>query len=142
MQRRTDFGSPVRIELAEPYGVGSLDTDLADTVSGEAGARSRGAWVRIYLRLEGRRIAQARFHAWGGPAIIAAASYCARRLNGAPARMRSIPTGLDLANALDFPRAEAGSALLVEDAARKALSTWLETQPCRGAEEEAKIDSV
>lgn len=91
---------------------------------GIAGGLAAGAFVRIYCQSQDNGTFEARFEVFGGPFLIASASwYCAevsgRRLED------PIPTGLDAARALCLPRSQHGNCLLVEDALRDALKGLL-----------------
>lgn len=96
----------------------------ADVVSGEAGARRLGAWVRWHWRIEGGRVAEARWQAYGCPAVLSAMQHVAARLPGL-ARDGELPgTPSQWLEAVKSPVEKLGRILMIEDAARNALSTW------------------
>ncbi len=67
--------------LAAPVGAGAMED--ADAV-GESGSTSCGDLVRVFLRLSGGRVREARFQALGCGAAMAAARAARARLGGAP----------------------------------------------------------
>ncbi|MET0291997.1 MAG: aminotransferase class V-fold PLP-dependent enzyme [Steroidobacteraceae bacterium] len=94
----------------------------AHVVSGEAGARRLGAWVRWHWRIDEGRIADVRFQAYGCPATIAAMQHVAERL-----RDRNFGDDLpgkpaDWLAAVNAPVEKLGRMLIIEDAARAALA--------------------
>lgn len=92
-----------------------------ERVSGEAGSRTSGAYVRVHLAVADGTIRGVRYEVLGGPSLMAAASRISEILQGRPAAPSSVPAGLDVAEELELERAEHGMALLVEDAALEAL---------------------
>jgi nitrogen fixation NifU-like protein len=86
-------------------------------IAGEASAVDRGAWVRFEARLEGSRIADCRFRAWGCPHTLAAAAIAAEELASGRA-----PDARWLARALDAPADKMGRLLVVEDAMQSLLA--------------------
>jgi NifU-like protein involved in Fe-S cluster formation len=104
-------------------GAGDFGAAL-DVVSGRAGDRDQGAEVVLHLRLDGDRVAEARFRAYGCPHLVAAASWLTERLRGA---CRSEVAGWDwreAAAALEVPPAKFGRLLVLQDAARAAAGNW------------------
>ena len=97
-------------------------------VQGEAGAPQHGAWVRWNLAIDGRRIEQARFSAWGCPATLAAAAWCADWLEGRDQTAAANLTGAAMAEALALTGAQRGVTLTVEDALKRALAHSPEQQ--------------
>ena len=108
--------------LASPTGAGAMEG--ADAV-GESGSGTCGDMVRVFLRLRGGRVRDARFQAFGCGALTAAASAACRRLAGA-----SVETALRLsADDLDRDLGGLGAARrhgpeTVEDAVARALEAW------------------
>lgn len=97
-------------------------------VQGEAGAPQHGAWVRWSLAIDGHRIAQARFSAWGCPATLATAAWCAAWLEGRDRAAAARLTGAAMAEALALMGAQRSVALTVEDALKQALARQPEDQ--------------
>jgi NifU-like protein involved in Fe-S cluster formation len=77
-----NYSDEVLRRVREPQRAGSLDGDHVGT--GEAGTLDEGTVVRIQVRREGDRIAEARFQVFGCSAAIASASLVAEWLEGAP----------------------------------------------------------
>lgn len=114
----TRYSDTVRALFRALDGAGDLPPAPGIAVSAEAIALDRGAWVRFSARIEAGRIADCRFRAFGCPHTLAAASFAAGRLLGAPV---DAPLSIDaaaLARALDVPAEKRGRLLVVEDALR------------------------
>lgn len=108
--------------LAHPVGAGAMER--ADAV-GESGSTSCGDLVRVFLRVGGGRIRQARFQAFGCGAATAAASAACARLTGAPmdAAMRLDAATLERDLGGLGPDRRHG-AQIVEDAVARAVEAW------------------
>lgn len=108
--------------LANPVGAGAMDG--ADAV-GESGSTSCGDLVRVFLRLGGGRVREARFQAFGCGAATAAASAACARLTGAPVgdalRLDAETLERDLGG---LGAARRHGAEIVEDAVARALENW------------------
>ena len=115
--------SPRVLELFRKLpGAGTLPAGAGRVVAGEAVALDRGAWVRFEARLEGGRVADCRFRAFGCPHTLAAAALAASKLvNAAPADASPIDARL-LARELDAPAEKLGRLLVVEDAINALLA--------------------
>jgi NifU-like protein involved in Fe-S cluster formation len=74
------YSDEVLRRVREPQRVGSLDGDHVGT--GEVGTLDDGTVVRIQVRTDGERIAEARFKVFGCSAAIASASLVAEWLEG------------------------------------------------------------
>lgn len=117
------FGPLAREHLAQPRNLGHLpESEKHEALSGEAGSRVSGDFVRFLLVVRAGRVAVARYQVLGSPALIAVASYLSERLIGLEPQPEAVPPGLALAGELGLPRSEHGAALLAEDAARSALA--------------------
>ena len=75
------YSEEVLSRVREPKRVGSLDGTNVGT--GEVGTLNEGTVVRIQVRRDGDRIAEARFKVFGCTAAIASASLVAEWLEGA-----------------------------------------------------------
>ena len=95
--------------------------DRSRWVSGEAGHERHGTRVRFMLRLQGRRLLEVRYQAYGCPHTLAACEWLALRLEGG--RLGE-PAGTppDWAQQLQVPPAKLGRLLVVEDALQAALA--------------------
>ena len=81
-----------------------------------------GDTMTLYLRMEGGRIAEARFQTLGCSASIAASSVITELVAGKPVREARALTRHDIAEALDgIPPAKLHSAVLAIDALKSAL---------------------
>ncbi len=87
-------------------------------IAGEAAAIERGAWVRFEARVDGGRITDCRFRAWGCPHTLAAAALAAAALKAG----RAAPDARGLARELDAPAEKMGRLLVVEDAIQALLA--------------------
>ena len=75
------YSDEVLRRVRDPQRVGSLEGDHVGT--GEVGTLDEGTVVRIQVRRDGDRIAEARFKVFGCSAAIASASLVAEWLDGA-----------------------------------------------------------
>jgi hypothetical protein len=89
-------------------------------VSGEAGRERRGTRVRFTLCLDGDRLLEVRYRAYGCPYTLAACEWLARRLEDGGPGLIGAPG--EWAQALQIPPARMGRLLVVEDALRAALA--------------------
>jgi NifU-like protein involved in Fe-S cluster formation len=101
-------------------GSGELPAGAGRAVVGEAEAIDRGAWVRFEARIEGGRVTDCRFRAWGCPHTLASAALACRGLLAADDA--SSFDAARLARELDVPAEKRGRLLVVEDAGRALLA--------------------
>ena len=92
----------------------------AATVTGEAGARESGTWVRFMLNLDGERIASASHQAYGCPQTLATCEWLAARLPGRSWRDPGLGGALDWVRERDLAADRLTRLLVVEDALRAA----------------------
>lgn len=112
--------------LADPVGAGPLD---APDAVGESGSAGCGDLVRIALSVDGQRVRDARFMAFGCGALQAAASAACARLTGAPLRDALRLSADDLDDDLGgLGPARRHGAETVADAAARALEGWYSTR--------------
>lgn len=90
----------------------------ADYICGEGGSADKGAWVEFQLKLQKRRIQQARFRAYGCPHTIALASWLTDRLVGEQLREDHVLDKKEVADVLGLPAEKMRSVLIAEDALR------------------------
>jgi hypothetical protein len=116
------YSPQVRDLFARLPGADPLPAGSGAWVTGEAIELDRGAWVRFDARVEGGRIVDCVFHAWGCPHTLAATAWTALEL-----RMRAVPDcapvdAARLARELDIPTEKMGRLLVVEDALAALLA--------------------
>lgn len=116
------YSARVRALFRELDGAGDPAAGTGVLVSGEASALDRGAWVRFAARVDGGRFADFRFRAFGCPDTLAAASYVACRLRGAPLDAVQTLGAAVLARELDVPAEKRGRLLVLEDALQALLA--------------------
>ena len=105
-----------------PRNAGALDASMERVVSGRAGSVETGAQVEIDLSLDGARIAEARFRAFGCPHLIASASWLTCRVKGQEIRELKELQPLEIAEVLGLPQNKLGLMLILEDALRAAIA--------------------
>ena len=115
--------SPRVLELFRKLpGAGTLPAGAGRVVAGEAVALDRGAWVRFEARLDGGRVADCRFRAFGCPHTLAAAALATSKLVGTAPGDASPTDARLLARELDAPAEKLGRLLVVEDAIHALLA--------------------
>lgn len=114
----------IRRHFESLAGAGRLEGGPGRVVSGQAGGRAQGVEVRFDWRVEGERILEARFLAYGCPYTLATCDWLVAQLAG---RRREAPWPGDpeaWARALAIPLERLGRLLVVEDALRATLRAW------------------
>jgi len=96
----------------------------AGLVCAAAGDAEQGARVRFEFRVEGGRVRDARFRAFGCPHFIASASWLTDRLRGAGRADLEAWDWREAAEALEVPPAKFGRLLTLQDAVRAAARNW------------------
>jgi len=99
----------------------------ARIVQGEAGALRTGTWVRWLWRIENDAVAEARWQAYGCPAVLAALPQIAARLPGLAPGAPLPGSPVEWLEAVNSPVEKLGRMLIIEDAARAAMAAW---RPC------------
>ena len=94
----------------------------ACAVSGEAGSREQGTWVRFLLNPSGEYIELASHQVYGCPATQAACEWLVSQLKGRSWRHPGLGGPQDWAAALQIPLDRLTRLLVVEDALRAALA--------------------
>ena len=118
-----DFAiAAVRREVLRLRARAQGDADLAAaTVTGEAGARESGTWVRFMLNLDGEQIASASHQAYGCPQTLATCEWLAAQLPGRSWRDPGLGGALDWIRARGLPEDRLTRLLVVEDALRASF---------------------
>jgi hypothetical protein len=120
----------VRAHFDSLAGAGRLAAGAGRLLAGEAGSRAGGTQVRFQWRVQGDRILEARFLAYGCPYTLACCDWLAGQFAG---RERTAPwpgAPEEWARALDIPLERLGRLLVVEDALRATLSAWAGNGVC------------
>ena len=110
----------VRREVGRLLALAQGSADAA-AVSGEAGARETGTWVRFMLKAANGRIASASHQAYGCPQTLAVCEWLAAQLPGRPWPDPGLGGALEWARNMDLPADRLTRLLVVEDALRAAL---------------------
>jgi cysteine desulfurase len=111
----------VRREVLRLQAAASAKAD-ACAVSGEAGTREQGTWVRFMLNPSGEYIERAAHQLYGCPATQTVCEWLCAQLKGRSWRHPGLGGPQDWARALDIPLDRLTRLLVVEDALRAALS--------------------
>lgn len=114
------YGEIVRDHFQNPRNAGTLpDADLV----GEAGNPECGDRMRLYLKLDGGRVSQARFQTFGCSVAIAASSVLTELVKGRTLPELAALKDREVAEALGgLPDAKVGCSVLAERALKSALA--------------------
>jgi len=127
---KQDVNSPERYSamvaehFAQPRHVGMLAGSHEITICGAAGQRAHGTEVVFHIGLDGSRIDEMTFQAFGCPHTVAACSVLAERLTGCPVESLDDVRPEELAACLGLPVEKTGRLLIIEDALRKCRAAW------------------
>lgn len=113
------YSDEVLQRVREPGRAGSLDGGNVGT--GEVGTLDEGTVVRIQVRRDGDRIAEARFKVFGCSAAIASASLVTEWLEGASIEEAAGMTAERVVQQLELAAERHHVAALVVEAARRAV---------------------
>jgi hypothetical protein len=91
-------------------------------VSGEAGSREQGTWVRFMLNPSGEYIERATHQLYGCPATQSVCEWLCSQLQGRSWRHPGLGGPQDWAEALEVPLDRLTRLLVIEDALRAALA--------------------
>ena len=116
------YTEKVIAEFTNPENVGEMAD--ADGV-GEVGSPACGDIMRIYLKVEGDRIADVRFRTFGCAAAIASSSMATRMIRGMPLAEVWALSNSDVVAALGgLPPAKVHCSVLARDAIRAAINDY------------------
>jgi NifU-like protein involved in Fe-S cluster formation len=101
---------------------GELAAGPGATVTGEAAALERGAWVRFEARVDRGRIADCAFRAWGCPHTLAAAALLAQAMRDASVAEAAPAEPRELAHEISAPPQKLGRLFVVIDAQAALLA--------------------
>lgn len=113
------YSAEVLRRVRQPERAGTLDGERVGT--GEVGTLDDGTVVRIQVRRDGDRIAEARFKVFGCSAAIASASLVAEWLEGAAIDAAKDVTAERIVRVLDLAQERRHVAQMAADAARQAV---------------------
>ncbi len=114
------YTEKVMEEITNPQNVGEIAD--ADAV-GEVGSPACGDIMRIYLKVEGDRITDARFRTFGCGAAIASSSMATRMIRGMSLAEAWAVSNADVVEALGaLPLAKVHCSVLARDAIRAAIN--------------------
>lgn len=112
-----------------PRKVGRLNETARDVGTGVAGTRETGGVLKLQIRIhEDGRVNDARFQAYGPPALIAAGSWLAEALPGRTLQDAEAMGYQQITKALDIPPARLHFAMVAEDAIRAAIQDYKDKQ--------------
>jgi NifU-like protein involved in Fe-S cluster formation len=117
------YGAEVRRRMRTLAGAGDLPAGPG-VVCGVAGDAEQGARVRFEFRVEGGRVLEARFRAFGCPHFMACASWLTDSLRGAERADLEAWDWREAAEVLQVPPAKFGRLLTLQDAVREAARNW------------------
>jgi nitrogen fixation protein NifU and related proteins len=117
------YGDEVRRRMRTLAGAGDLPAGPG-FVCAVAGDAEQGARVRFEFQVEGGRVLEARFRAFGCPHFVASASWLTDRLRGAARADLEAWDWREAAEALEVPPAKFGRLLTLQDAVRAAARNW------------------
>lgn len=103
-------------------------SNAAGVFRGSAGQRERGTWVQFEIQVQGGRVLEARFLAFGCPHTIAVASWVAENGRGAVSAALPEPVQV-LRERFGVPPDKLGKLLIVEDAWLAAVRAAIDTPP-------------
>ena len=109
------YPDPVWRLFRETPRAGALD---APALIATATTRAGSGRLRLQLRLDGQRVSDARFQAYGCPTTIAVGAWLAERAVGRPLAELAAVTAADIRQALEIPEDKLHCALMGEDAVK------------------------
>jgi len=117
------YAPEVQRRLRSLAGAGRLPAKVRKA-SGKAGDREQGCAVELEFALDGDRIADAAFVAFGCPHLLAAASWLTEQVHGWSRAELEAWDWQEAAHALQVPPAKFGRLLTLQDAVRAAARNW------------------
>jgi NifU-like protein involved in Fe-S cluster formation len=123
------YSAAVERHFQDPVHAGLPRGQGGRRARGEAGSLVHRAWVVFHARVEGARIAELSFQAYGCPHVIAACSRTTERLSGEPVAAAFALEPRDLMGELEVPVEKLGRLLILQDALRNCFRDWDTTQP-------------
>lgn len=115
------YSEPVWRLFTEPLHAGALAGSRV--LRGRAATPANRNRLELWVRLDGERIEDARFQAYGCPATIAVGSWLCERAIGSTLAELSAIRGTEIRQALEIPEDRLHCALLGEDAIKSLEPT-------------------
>jgi len=103
-------------------GAGNVKSGEGIVVCGEAIALDQGAWVRFEARMDGERVVDSAFRAFGCPHTLAAAALVTEMLRTRPVADALAVGAAGISRELAAPATKMGRLLVVEDALRALIA--------------------
>ena len=125
---RMQYSDTLRDHFENPRNIGRL-AESQQTGSAVVGRRETGGMMALQIRVDDHgRISDARFQAYGPPALVAAGSWLTERITGGSLEQAEALTQQAVAEALDLPPVRIYCAMLAEDAIRAATMSFKNKQ--------------
>ena len=115
------YNETVRACFENPVHAMTPDGDYAGWTIAAAAESEKGCRLKLAARLDGGRLGEVRFSAWGCPFLIAALEMISSELEGRETSALGTVSANELAAKLSVPANRLGRLLLVEDAAERLL---------------------
>lgn len=126
---RIVYSEALMEHFLRPRYVGELDSDSINVGTGAAGSPDTGGVLRMQVQVsEDGLISDARFKAYGPPALIASGSWLSQALLGGSLEQAEAVTHQAIVAALALPPARLHCAFLAEDAIRAAIQEYKDKQ--------------
>lgn len=120
------YSAAVLDRVRDPRCAGSLVAADPGVGTGEAGTLESGTLIRVQVRIDGDRVAEATFKAFGCSAAIASASFVAERVQGMTVAAARSLTPVMVVDELELASERVHVADIAVAAARAALDDWAE----------------
>ena|SRR5690606_7686488 len=125
---RMQYSETLRDHFENPRNIGRLEESPA-TGSAVVGRRETGGILALHIRVDQQGlITEARFQAYGPPALIAAGSWLTENINGFSFAHAESISQHAVVEALDLPPVRIYCAMLAEDAIRAATQNFKDKQ--------------
>ena len=119
--------------FTNPRHVGTMDEDDPNVGTGVVGSPACGDVMKLQLRIEDGRIADAKFKTFGCGAAIASASYITELVIGKSIEQAEAISNREVAADLQLPPVKVHCSVLAEDGIRGALEDWRKKQAAASA---------